>query len=51
MATRHASRLGACPHCDTDISTVHVLIEYQTSDGQEAVWAECPECEDVIDPV
>lgn len=51
METQHTSQLGTCPHCNTDIRTVHVLIEYETSDGQEAVGAECPVCKDVVDPV
>jgi hypothetical protein len=51
MSTQHASRLGTCPHCHTAITASHVLIEYETSDGQEAVWAECPECREVVDPV
>lgn len=50
METHHASQVGTCPHCDTDIRTAHILIEYETSDGQAAVWAECPACQDVVDP-
>ncbi|WP_449267253.1 DUF7837 family putative zinc-binding protein [Halanaeroarchaeum sulfurireducens] len=50
MSTQHASRLGTCPHCHTVITASHILIEYETSDGQEAVWAECHGCREVVDP-
>lgn len=51
MSTQQSSRLGTCPHCHTDITTADVLIKYETSDGQSGVWAECPECRDVVEPV
>ena len=51
METDHASQLGTCPHCDTAITAAYILIEYETSDGHDAVWAECPTCQDVVAPV
>jgi hypothetical protein len=51
MSTQHATRLGVCPHCQTAINAADVLIEYETSDGHDALWADCPECREVVDPV
>jgi hypothetical protein len=42
--------LGSCPDCGTQIPATWLLIEYETDDGTESVWAECPECEDVVSP-
>ena len=51
MDTQHAPRLGDCPHCDTGIRPLNVLIEYETDDGNEAIWAECPGCKEIVDPI
>ncbi|WP_438266572.1 DUF7837 family putative zinc-binding protein [Haloarchaeobius litoreus] len=37
--------LGDCPHCGCEILSHQTLIEYAGG-----VWAECPECRDVVDP-
>ena len=50
MTPQHSSRIGTCPHCNSEITEFHVLIEYQTSNGDESVWAECPSCQEVIKP-
>ena len=50
MSTQHASRLGTCPHCHTELTAFDVLIEYETSDGKDAVWVDCPGCQEVVDP-
>lgn len=50
MSTQHSSRLGTCPHCNTGITAADVPIEYETSDGQYAVWTDCPECREVVNP-
>lgn len=42
--------LGECPQCGREITRTYLLIEYKTADGTEGVWAECPECADVVDP-
>jgi len=42
--------LGRCPDCEERISTAWALVEYEKEDGTEAVWAECPACEDVVAP-
>lgn len=54
MSTTTHSRtpptLGHCPDCAAEIASYDVLIEYKTDDGQPAVWAECPECREVVHP-
>jgi len=42
--------LGRCPDCDVQISDAWVLIEYEKNDGETGVWAECPECGNVVSP-
>jgi len=44
------SPLGCCPDCGESIPTGWRLIDYEKDDGTEGVWAECPECEDVVSP-
>jgi hypothetical protein len=41
---------GRCPDCGADIPKTWLLVEYEKDDGTEGVWAECPECEDVVAP-
>jgi hypothetical protein len=48
--THDSPTLGRCPDCGTDIATYDVLIEYETGDGQPALWAECSECQEVVHP-
>ncbi len=45
-----ATDLGTCPDCGETIRRIDVLIEYETTDGQPAVWAECPNCNTVVHP-
>jgi len=42
--------LGSCPKCGKQIPATRILIEYETNDGTESVWAECPACKDVVTP-
>lgn len=42
--------LGRCPDCGTEISIEWTLIEYERSDGEIGVFAECPSCEEVVEP-
>lgn len=42
--------VGECPQCGREISRAYLLIEYETEDGEAGVWAECPECAEVVDP-
>jgi hypothetical protein len=41
--------LGDCPHCETRIPASRLLIEYESSTGPD-LFAECPDCEDVVTP-
>jgi hypothetical protein len=51
MASYNEPReLGDCPECTTTITSVEVLIEYETGDDERACWAECPGCGSVVDP-
>ncbi|WP_290810020.1 hypothetical protein [Halovivax sp.] len=40
---------GDCPHCRAAVPRSRVIIEYETDAGP-GVYAECPECEDVVAP-
>lgn len=42
--------LGDCPNCGSEIPPGQILIEYETESGR-GVWAECPGCSDVVDPL
>ncbi|SNR74561.1 hypothetical protein SAMN06266787_1199 [Halorubrum ezzemoulense] len=49
--TANNSVLGSCPQCGHEISEVWVMIEYETTEGEAGVWAECPNCETIVDPI
>jgi hypothetical protein len=47
----HSRRsLGSCPDCGSAIPARRVLIEYETADGRPAMYAECPDCRDIVHP-
>ena len=46
----HATMLGRCPNCDESIPRCNKIIEYETDDGWTAIFAECPDCLDVVHP-
>ncbi|WP_459193238.1 DUF7837 family putative zinc-binding protein [Halosimplex sp. J119] len=50
MVTQESSRLGVCPVCGEEVLSRHVLISYETESGETDVWAECPDCHDVVHP-
>ncbi|MFC4438542.1 hypothetical protein ACFO3C_12760 [Halostagnicola sp. GCM10023398] len=50
MSRQSPSRLGTCPACAATITAVDVLVEYDVN-GQPAVWADCPDCREVVHPV
>ena len=50
MSTTNTSTLGDCPSCRATVRTVDVLIEYEVA-GQPAVYAECPQCREVVNPL
>ncbi|SEP27075.1 hypothetical protein SAMN05216388_105913, partial [Halorientalis persicus] len=47
MSTDESS-LGRCPDCGEAIPETWLLVEYEKDDGTQGIWAECPECDDVV---
>jgi len=45
-----ATMLGRCPNCGVAIPGDNKLLEYETADGWTAMFAECPDCLDVVHP-
>ena len=41
--------LGSCPHCGNAVPRDRLLIEYERGD-KYAVFAECPDCTEVVRP-
>jgi hypothetical protein len=48
--TSDATNLGRCPECGESIPAAWLLVEYEKDDGETGIWAECPACEDVVEP-
>jgi len=44
------SHLGVCPNCSHDIRPIDELITFKRSDDSIGMFAECPSCEEVIEP-
>lgn len=42
--------LGLCPNCSESIADRDVIIEYERDDGTTGVYAECPDCREIIAP-
>jgi len=42
--------LGQCPHCESQLHRGDVLIQYETSHGETAYWADCPNCGQIVHP-
>jgi endogenous inhibitor of DNA gyrase (YacG/DUF329 family) len=42
--------LGRCPKCGKELSSAYVLVEYKKDDGTTGIWAECPICDEVVNP-
>lgn len=42
--------LGTCPNCGHPIRPLDELITYERSDSSVGVFAECPSCEEVVNP-
>jgi len=42
--------LGSCPKCNESLSTGYLLVEYEKDDGTTGIWAECPDCDEVVSP-
>ncbi|WP_042665599.1 hypothetical protein [Haloferax sp. ATB1] len=46
--TNESTTIGRCPDCETELHEYHVLIEFETEDGGTGLFADCPECDDVV---
>ena len=42
---------GTCSFCGEAITGQHAIIEYETASGEPGVWAECPGCSEIVDPI
>jgi len=49
MPANRPSTVGVCPLCNASIDRHDVLIEYDRAD-ETGVYAECPDCRDVVTP-
>jgi hypothetical protein len=49
MSTTNSPTLGRCSFCYAEITTTDVILEYETETGS-AVYAEYPECQDIVHP-
>jgi hypothetical protein len=49
MSTANPPSLGTCPFCQAEITTTKMIVGYETETGP-AVYAEYPNCRDVVDP-
>lgn len=49
MIARESQTVGDCPTCRTPIPSARVLIKYE-ADGERRMYAECPDCLDVVRP-
>ena len=50
LMTDDTPKLGRCPECEENISAAYILVEYEKNDGTTGIWAECPSCDDVVNP-
>ncbi|TKX36633.1 hypothetical protein EXE52_16290 [Halorubrum sp. CGM4_25_10-8A] len=42
---------GTCSFCGETVTGRHAIIEYETASGEPGVWAECPDCGEIVDPI
>ena len=42
--------LGYCPDCEARIPRGGLLVKYETADGWPRMFAECPDCGEVVHP-
>jgi len=47
---RNERTLGTCPNCGHLIRAVNELITYERSDNSIGIFAECPSCDEVVNP-
>jgi RNase P subunit RPR2 len=42
---------GTCSFCGETVTGQHAIIQYETASGEPGVWAECPSCGEIVDPI
>jgi predicted RNA-binding Zn-ribbon protein involved in translation (DUF1610 family) len=42
---------GPCSFCGETVTGRHVIIRYETAAGEPGLWAECPNCGEIVDPI
>lgn len=42
---------GTCSFCGETVTGRHAIIHYETADREPGVWAECPSCGEIVDPI
>ncbi len=48
--TKSKKVLGNCSFCQAEVQHRHVIIDYENDDGESGYWAECPNCNEIVDP-
>ena len=41
---------GSCSFCGETVTDRHAIIHYETAGGEPGMWAECPDCGEIVDP-
>jgi len=42
---------GDYSFCGETVTRQHAIIHYETASGEPGVWAECPDCGEIVDPI
>jgi|AntRauMinimDraft_3_1070383.scaffolds.fasta_scaffold00475_5 hypothetical protein len=42
---------GTCSFCGETVTDRHAIIHDETTGGEPGVWAECPGCGEIVDPI
>jgi len=48
--THSVPGIGTCPDCTATLTQLDILLKYETTDDTMAIWAECPDCSEVVHP-
>ena len=48
--SQNQSAPGTCPECGRQIQSAYILITYEKGDGTAGAFAECPQCNEVVEP-
>jgi hypothetical protein len=44
------AELGTCSFCGAIVAAQDVIVEYERQNGAPGIWAECPDCSEIVDP-